>query len=161
MVDATHHLYFFDETLLSILLTVCCLLGKCFHSILHSILQFLSQIDRSKVTFANFFNRFELFMKTSLIQFSFENLSPTLKIRFICQWIHTRFLSPFKGNLKFLFGKWKFEIEIKFDGSTANIRQTNLNQCMFIDFNLHSIGHPFDFPPSVELPTVVRFSDAK
>jgi hypothetical protein len=121
MVDTTHYFNFFDKTLLSILFAVCCLLRKGLHSIMHSILQFLCQINRCKVAFANFLNRFELFMKTPLIKFPFENLSPTLKIRLICQTVHTRFFSPFKGNLQFLFNERKFEIKIKLDCSTANI----------------------------------------
>jgi hypothetical protein len=128
VADAAHYFDLFDKALLSVFLAVRCLLRECLHSVVHSVLQFLRQIDGGEVAFANFLDWFELLVKASLIEFAFENLSPTLQIRLVCQTVHTRFLPPFEADLKFVFHERKFEIEVKLNGSISNIREANLNQ---------------------------------
>jgi hypothetical protein len=121
VVYAAHHFDFLNQTLLPIFLTVRGFLGEGLHSVVHSVLQFLSQIHGREVAFADFLDRFELLMETPLVELPLQNVPPTLQVRLACQAVHTRFLTSLKGYLALLFGEREFEIEVELDGSTADI----------------------------------------
>lgn len=83
MVETAHDLYFFDEALLPLILTVCCFFGKCLDSEVLPDLQLFSQVDGGEVALSYFFAGLELFVEASLVESTLQHLSAHLKIAFI------------------------------------------------------------------------------
>ena len=76
MVKLSHDFNFLDQALFSIFFTVGGLLREGFDCIILMIVKFLDQIHRSKISLSDFFDRFELLMKTFLVQVIFQDLLP-------------------------------------------------------------------------------------
>lgn len=72
VIELSHNLNFLDEALLSIFFTISGLFGESFDSIKSVVLNFFYQVDRSKVSFPNFFYGFKLLVETFLIEIVFE-----------------------------------------------------------------------------------------
>lgn len=76
-IELSHYLYFLYNALFAIFLAIRALFRKRLHRKFLAILNSLDQIDRSKVAFSNLFDRFELLMKSYLIQELFEMFTPS------------------------------------------------------------------------------------
>lgn len=72
-----------DQGLFTILFLEGTLFWKCFNSIFFFVFIFYDQVDRGKVTFTNFFYRFEKFMKATLIKYGLKLISPFNELLFI------------------------------------------------------------------------------
>jgi hypothetical protein len=68
VIQVPHDFDFLDEAFLSVFLAECCLLGKGLDSTFLLSIVPLGKIDGGKVAFANFLDRLEVLMKTSLIE---------------------------------------------------------------------------------------------
>jgi hypothetical protein len=71
VVEGSHDFYFFDQALFAFVFAVSCFLRKSFDCQTPTNLEFFSEINRCKVTLSDFLFWFELFMKASLVEFSF------------------------------------------------------------------------------------------
>lgn len=80
MIEVTHYVNFVDKWLFSFVFAVSSFFRECFYSVFLAIFVLNDQINRSKVTFSDFFNRFEKLMETSLIKFSAKVVSPSKKL---------------------------------------------------------------------------------
>ncbi len=115
VIKTSHDLDLFYQALFSILFAIGSLFRKCLNSIVCIIFQFLSQINRSKITLTNLLDRFELLMKSSLINFSFKYFSPVLQINLRQQIISTGLLATLEFDLQWFLRECKLQIEIKLD----------------------------------------------
>lgn len=68
VVDAAHDLDFVDQGLLAFFLAVCALFGEGFYSVFLTVLVLYDEVDRGKVSLADFFDGFEEFMESSLVE---------------------------------------------------------------------------------------------
>lgn len=80
MIEVTHYVNFVDKWLFSFVFAVSSFFRECFYSVFFAIFVLNDQINRSKVTFSDFFNGFEKLMETSLIKFSAKVVSPSKKL---------------------------------------------------------------------------------
>lgn len=80
MIEFTHYVNFVDKWLFSFVFAVSSFFRECFYSVFLAIFVLNDQINRSKVTFTDFFNGFEELMETSLIKFSAKIVSPSKKL---------------------------------------------------------------------------------
>ena len=80
MIEVTHYFNFVDKWLFSFVFAVSSFFRECFYSVFFAIFVLNDQINRSKVTFSDFFNGFEKLMETSLIKFSAKVVSPSKKL---------------------------------------------------------------------------------
>lgn len=80
MVEGPHDLDLLDETLLPLVFTVGCLLGKGLHRIVFVVLDLLSQVDRREVAFPDFLLGFVLLMEASLVDPVFEDFPPLSQV---------------------------------------------------------------------------------
>ena len=132
MVEVSHNLNFFDQALFAFFLTVGGFLSKSFHCIICFIFCFFDQKDCGKVSFPNFLVRLELLMKSSLIEFAFQNLSPTIDLTLWFQCISYCIGLSLKLDLRGRMSKAKLHIEIKLDrldDSFTIFFQTFFGQC--------------------------------
>ena len=81
MVEGSHDIDLINERLFSFFFTVSSLFRKSFHCILFSVFVLDDQINGSKVAFSDFFDGFEEFVETSLVDFFPEEVSPFKKFR--------------------------------------------------------------------------------
>jgi hypothetical protein len=101
MIEFSHELDLIYQRLLSILFTVSSFFRKGFYGILLSILMFINKINRCKIAFAYLLNWLKKLVKSSLIDFLRQSISPmypTFLIGLVLQ--DNAFLLSFKANSK-------------------------------------------------------------
>ncbi len=81
VIKGSHNLNLIDEGLFSFFFTECSFFWEGLDSIFFSVFILNDQINRSKVSFSNFLDRFEEFMETSLVNFFSKDASPLKKFR--------------------------------------------------------------------------------
>ena len=81
VVQSPHYFNLFNEAFFPLILTVSSFFGKSFDGETFPNFKFFSEINWSKVSFSDFLFGFELFMESSLVEFSLKNTSTGLKIR--------------------------------------------------------------------------------
>lgn len=113
VIQVPHDLDLLYQTLFSFVFTIGSFFRKRFYSKIFAIFKLFCQVNRCKITFSNLLLRFKLFVETSLIKFSLQDLSACLKIRFWLKGILGFLLLLLKSNCVRRDGKSILEIEIE------------------------------------------------
>lgn len=113
MAECSHHFYFFYEAFLALVLTVGCLLRKCFYGIVAAVFELLSEVDRGEVALTDLLLRLELFVEASLVDLGFEDLPPLLKVAGRAESISGSLLGLLKGDSGWRGCEGELDIEVE------------------------------------------------
>ena len=135
MVECSHYLDLFDQTLLSFIFTVCCFFRKGFYSKAFAAFYFFSEIHWCEISFTYFLLWLELFVESSLIELVFQYISPLLELASGSEFESDFGSFFFKVDWRGVGLEAKLEFEVKEHASFSFWRW--LNETVIIDWDWH------------------------
>ena len=109
----SHDFNLFDEAFFSFFFAVSGFFGKGLDSVSVFIFVFFDKINRGEVSLSDFVESLELLMESSLVEFEFEDRSPSLKVFVSGELISEFGITFFKEDFFSVLLESEFEIKIE------------------------------------------------